>query len=260
VTASWSLLVVLATGCGRLAFDPTEDGGGGDDASVCVPMGHDEDRDTVDDACDVCPHLADPGQQDVDGDRVGDACDPEPSIARQRIAYFDPFTSARPEWSTSGAAPTYDGEDLHFDTVPVGVLVSLDRVPGTDIIRFGARMGDGGMSSRQLTVGAYQDMSHYYYCELYDGGVMTKLGFTYTLDGINFVSVNETTVPGPLDNGTVFVSLDQRTAQRRCETSWPPLTQPVDGADPGGIVGTRFAMVVQGLVIDLEYFVVIRTD
>jgi hypothetical protein len=68
----WSL--VLAS-CGRIGFDPSD----GVVTPVCmVPVGHDEDHDGIDDACDVCPHVADGPQLDRDGDRVGDACDPDP--------------------------------------------------------------------------------------------------------------------------------------------------------------------------------------
>ena len=52
--------VLLVAGCGRVAFGDLPEDAGGDgapDALPCVPVGHDEDRDLIDDACDVCPHL-----------------------------------------------------------------------------------------------------------------------------------------------------------------------------------------------------------
>ncbi|MBK9036367.1 MAG: hypothetical protein IPL61_34820 [Myxococcales bacterium] len=54
-----------------------------------VAAGHDEDLDTIDDAFDVCPNVAD-DQLDADGDGVGDACDPNPKVPIDRLrAFFD---------------------------------------------------------------------------------------------------------------------------------------------------------------------------
>jgi hypothetical protein len=58
----WRFMLVTAAGCGRLAFDAPASAPDAvaADARVCVtPVGHDEDLDGVDDACDVCPHLVD---------------------------------------------------------------------------------------------------------------------------------------------------------------------------------------------------------
>ena len=53
---------------------------------------HDEDGDGIDDVCDLCPQFGDPAQRDSDGDKLGDGCDPSPTVAKQRVVFFDPFT------------------------------------------------------------------------------------------------------------------------------------------------------------------------
>jgi hypothetical protein len=49
-------------------------------APACASQGHDTDQDGVTDLVDVCPLLANPGQQDADHDGRGDICDDCPSV------------------------------------------------------------------------------------------------------------------------------------------------------------------------------------
>lgn len=49
-------------------------------APACASQGHDTDQDGVADLVDVCPLLANPGQQDVDHDGRGDICDDCPNV------------------------------------------------------------------------------------------------------------------------------------------------------------------------------------
>ncbi|MEO7094612.1 MAG: hypothetical protein ABI175_15250, partial [Polyangiales bacterium] len=112
-----ALVLVIAAGCGRFGFGdtPADTIAAADDARPDVPpgcTGHDEDADSVPDACDVCPGRAD-DQSDVDGDGVGDACDPDNTTA-QRILLFEPFSSGMPAgWVSTGAATwTAMGDDV----------------------------------------------------------------------------------------------------------------------------------------------------
>ena len=108
---------MLCAGCGRFGFDLDLDRADGsiahDDSPLvaCTPTGHDEDADGIDDACDVCPHIADASQADGDGDRVGDVCDPEPANPRQQIVLFDGFGTLDPAWELTG--PVTDQAALH---------------------------------------------------------------------------------------------------------------------------------------------------
>lgn len=66
------LMLCIGDGFGRRDFAVLSDGAATPDAMVnfcsTAISPHDEDGDAIDDACDVCPQLADPAQADSDGD------------------------------------------------------------------------------------------------------------------------------------------------------------------------------------------------
>jgi hypothetical protein len=77
-SACW---LILLGGC-ELVFKLEDPG--------CIePIGHDEDGDGIDDACDLCPQSID--DVDRDGDAVGDACDPRPDDVCEQRLRFDGF-------------------------------------------------------------------------------------------------------------------------------------------------------------------------
>lgn len=75
----------------------------------CVPIGHDEDGDDIDDACDLCPQSGD--DLDGDGDGVGDSCDPKPNEACEQRARFDGF-GTQPVDLVVTAPWIHDGDDM----------------------------------------------------------------------------------------------------------------------------------------------------
>lgn len=146
---SWSLAAVALGGCNALfGLDPTTRAerdapvsdaaaidaavvdGGADaavdatpDAGGCHPLGHDEDGDGADDACDNCPATGNPAQKDADGDTVGDVCDPSP-IADDDIIHFDSFTVTNP-WA--GVRGSWARMDDSFDQFDLGADTSLAK-------------------------------------------------------------------------------------------------------------------------------------
>jgi hypothetical protein len=92
---------------------------------------HDEDGDGVGDVCDNCPHISNATQANttepggVTGDTVGDACDPHPATA-DVIAFFDPFKgSGTPPagWSTAGTGTWSEAGDKLGQTSTVGAAI-----------------------------------------------------------------------------------------------------------------------------------------
>ena len=71
----YSLSISVSTGAG----DDDDSTPGDDDDST--PSGSDVDGDTVDDAIDNCPTIANPNQENADGDGQGDVCDDCPNSA-----------------------------------------------------------------------------------------------------------------------------------------------------------------------------------
>lgn len=256
--------LVLLAGCGRLAFEPvpavTHDG-----TTACASaVGHDEDGDGVDDACDGCPHLFTAEQSDRDGDGVGDECDPEPDIPRQRIAFFDPFVGgAHPEWSFPvRVQPTFvtgEGRDsLRADTLEDFFVMKRDDAPADDVYAIGGRITMVGPGDRQLTIQPGRETGVAYYCEIISNASVGRLAFTYTLDGMTYVSAVERPIQ-PLDVGAFTLTMQQRPPDASCATTWPP-QQELTATIPMGITPVHQSMFISGMVVELDYYLQIRTD
>jgi len=174
-------LIAAAVGCGRIDFATRDDSGLRDDSSmrddafVCAnPVQHDEDLDGIDDACDVCPHVPDPGQLDIDNDRVGDACDPEPTNPRQRVALFasmrrgdQPFMPI----NGGGGVWTQLADSYAFDGNVYGGLV-------TNVVATNAVLAMGFTITGQTTGPDVQHQIEIYPAD--DTGTFAELGFNGT--------------------------------------------------------------------------------
>ena len=130
-------------------------------ASVNVSLPPDADADTIADALDNCPILANPGQENRDGDDVGDLCEAEMVV--DLIAEADSTTSVNLSWMNPAAsvlialniiyAPDDDLTDI--TTLDLSASVNLSpsantsyRVPGLTSGRI-YRFTLGGIDFRQ---------------------------------------------------------------------------------------------------------------
>jgi Thrombospondin type 3 repeat len=248
VRATWVLAIVA--GCGRVGFGTGE----------CAAVGHDEDGDGIDDACDNCPHIPNVDQADADGDGVGDVCDPQPFVAAERIALFDPFIERRPEWTFHGTAiPQFATDQLHVDTRAAEFTMDLAEVPANDHYALAGTLG-GDAGGQQVTLFLHADSLAHYYCELYQGAPDNVVfDLAYTVDGIQYATGMQKHMQTPLANGAFSLALDNRPPHVTCETAWPPSGTSVDPI-PSDIAATYVGIQVTHLDAALDYFVWIHTE
>jgi hypothetical protein len=257
---SRALIALALAGCGRWGFDPHADGATGDVQSdvgkPCTPVGHDEDLDTIDDACDVCPHLPDVDQTDRDGDFVGDACDPEPLMARQRLVLFDPFVDLS-NW-TPRSDETSNGDQALLTSLGGFSALRRPYVPMTDLFEIGVIADDVGTGQAIVMVNLDTGTAGNYFCELYDSGT-TNLQFTYTFDGTNFVHPGIQPAAHRLEQGDGRLQLQRDATNVRCSASWSGETLVTGGATPA-IPADNLVIYAENVTVRISYFVEIRTE
>lgn len=253
------LPAVLAAvgGCGRLGFSAAERGDASADAFVCAaPVGHDEDSDGIDDACDACPQLVD-DQRDTDGDGVGDACDLD--SAQQQRTFFDTFTVARPEWTYSQSTMLI-GDSLRVPAIGDSVGIRWQETPGRSVFETGGRIGGGGTGSRQIAIHVGQTAGpSNYYCELYDESGDTKFALTYSLDGTSHMGLSEVMLGIPLENVEFRMTFVHAPPDLGCVVTWNGVRHEIAGTDPGGIPPETMSFAANNVDAELDYFVRLAT-
>jgi hypothetical protein len=252
------LVLTCTLACGRVGFEPVTS----TSKAPCVPVGHDEDGDGIDDACDVCPHIFDPDQADRDGDRVGDVCDPHVDQPIDHIALFDPFTSMLPIW-TLGGTYTYTGDAISVQASG-GYWAGVPALPPptNDAFAIGGRVTQLGPSNQHqvaIEIAPSPPSPAVYYCELYEftGSDGVNLNFSY--DGMS--GSNDGHVPLPaLSGADVTMEFQQEQGVLGCNGSVAGMSGSVTGPVPTGIVGARAWPQVVDADVELDYFIQIHSD
>ena len=252
------MLAVIA-GCGRFSFESGSppDSAVGVDVVPCMPIGHDEDSDGVDDACDVCPQVAD-NQVDTDRDLVGDACDVD--TTNQQRTFFDPFTSARPEWTWDDRV-TYATDSVGLPGVNDSVGIRLNGAPGRTVLEVGGRTTAVGTGGSQIAIHiGQQGGSNNYYCELYDGNGSLFLMLTHTPDDVVFDNLEVVEIGGLLTSGSTYrMTFVHAPPTLGCIVWWNGTRYEINGAPPAGVPVETMYVAVNNVDSDLDYFVRLTT-
>jgi len=259
----WLLFVTLV-GCGRVGFD----GRAVDDASPradtrtdappCTPRGHDEDGDSIDDACDVCPQLADPGQADADGDLVGDACDPEPENPRQHIVFFDPFVDFS-AWTTTGGAAVVN-DQLVLDVPGDAGNARRPYTPADDLFEIGATTAPGQAAAEAIVfVGLRHDGgASVQYCEFYDGG-SSIFELTYTTDGVSYPHGTVDTVSQRFMTGAGRLAYRAIGPDVQCAATWNGQALASTGTPPA-IAPDQIEIYAENVTETVDWFIQIQSN
>jgi hypothetical protein len=250
--AARMLGLMLLAACGRIGFGASDVPPA--DIASCVPIGHDEDADGVDDGCDLCPQLAD-SQADRDGDAVGDLCDPHPDEARDTIVTFDPFTELRPEWDFPSRQPVFTGDSIIGDSRGGQFRADRPEAPVDDRYTFAVTLRRAAPTGqRQLALYALEDDTHVYFCDLDQNPNGLFWAQIFTINGLDYTSLTTSPLTGPLEDAPVMVTLDQEPARWTCRTDWP-VDQPVlVAAIPGDIVPAIVALSAINLEVEITSF------
>ncbi len=253
---AWVALPFIVA-CGRVGFADLAT-----DAQACAgAVGHDEDGDGIDDACDGCPHLVDPAQIDSDGDGVDDLCDPHPLEPRERITVFDPFITLDPAWSTSSQNFTVAGDAITLDAVQTFITLRRAGALDHDVMQLAGTFEAESAAGMQHQITLLQSAAGKpeYYCELDSTGTDGKLGLTETLDGVTY-NVYTRTTADVISDGPVTLQFAVDAPDERCTTSWPTTDGAIAATIPTDIAPLFHGLGAYGVRIRLAYYIEIHTD
>ena len=191
------MMLCIASGCGRREFALLSDSAMSSDALItfcrAAVAPHDEDGDGIDDACDLCPQLADPAQADSDGDKIGDGCDPAPAAAKQRFVFFDPFTDPTVANWDKTTDSMWAPDVLELSGFPT--LVTAQRDSNVDITVEG-EIKFVGLPRRQFYIGSADVVSKIlWYGEVIDFGDNNELMQVMRGNGQTFTQFASTPAP-----------------------------------------------------------------
>jgi hypothetical protein len=224
---------------------------------------HDEDSDAIGDVCDPCPHLAGTAA-DGDGDGVGDACDPQPADAKQRISFFDPFTSDRPEWMQKDSLSRV-GETLRMNAG--GYAGAVLAVPNAETrIAVAGTIASivSGAPEHQIAINIGRNSAGdiYHYTEFYDtGGSSGDIAISRANQGV-YSTFTSTPYSGVLPTGAWAMQIDSSVAAQRialATTLGGSARSPLTANTSVLPASTTMYFYAAGVDVRLDYVIVIET-
>ena len=224
---------------------------------------HDEDADAIGDRCDPCPHLAGTNV-DGDGDGVGDACDPQPAIGKQRISFFDPFTSDRPEWTQEDSVSLTGDALLAMGGSYAGAVLEVPNAESRIVIGGTIESLVSGATEHQLSIelGRNNVGDTYYYAEFYDiGGSAGDITISRAVQGV-YTTLDSTQYTGVLPLGAWMMRIDSSVAAQSIAlaSTLGGTSRPVLMGAPSALqASTSLGFFINGVNIRFDYFLVIET-
>ena len=263
ITSAAIVLLSTSAGCGRRDFAVLRDSAVAPDVQInfcaAARMPHDEDGDTIDDACDVCPQIADPDQADSDGDNIGDVCDPAPAVAKQRLVFFDPFTDPLvARWELSEAT-VWAPDVLQFVDSGTIAVPQVDR--NIDIAIEGV-IDSVGLPRRQLFIGSNIPSVTQWYGEVLDDGDGSEAIQVMRAVGNSYFTYASTLAPGILAAAPFRFNFSIRDRGRiAVEGTFGGRTFAAESAAPDYVdAGERIVIFGDGLRLRLNSVFAVATD
>lgn len=226
---------------------------------------HDEDGDAIGDVCDPCPHL-NGNAADGDGDGVGDACDPQPTISKQRIKFFDPFTSSLPEWVNPSSNVTRVADALRFNATTSAQGIDVMVANGESRIELGGTVSAVvAATPHQLSMAFGITGAVYHYVEFYDsGGTTGDIAISKANNG-TYTGIATRNYTGILPTGAWNMRINESVASQQITLAATlggiayPLISGSTTTAPILTTGAKLDFYIQHIDMRIDYFIVIET-